>query len=139
MGRLKSPRREPGDVSEDERDRTTITTYVPRYQKDRWSEHADELDMSLSEFVRTMVQAGRSGFDVGNSTGASSARNSGGEGIEDRVAGILARNGPLSWEELLEETSGDVETRLDRALGALQEENRVQYSGRAGGYVLRDE
>src|SRR6056297_3280818 len=43
-------------------DRRSVKTYVPAEQKDRWREHADELGMSQSEFVRTMVQAGRRGF-----------------------------------------------------------------------------
>ena len=42
--------------------RTQVRTYVPAYQKSEWESHADELDMSQSEFVRTMVQAGRTRF-----------------------------------------------------------------------------
>ena len=123
----------------DDDERTSISTYVPRYQKERWSEHAAGLDMSQSEFVRTMVQAGRKGFDRADPEGTSSTSNPGGEGLEERVADTLARLGPLSWDELLEEVTGDVETRLDEALSALQDANRVRYSGRSGGYVHRDE
>ncbi|MDZ7730471.1 MAG: hypothetical protein U5K37_05470 [Natrialbaceae archaeon] len=47
-----------------ESDRATVRTYIPAYQKDHWAEHADELNMSLSEFVRTMVQAGRSDLQI---------------------------------------------------------------------------
>lgn len=42
--------------------RVAVKTYVPAYQKEAWAAEAEELDMSQSEFVRTMVQAGRRGF-----------------------------------------------------------------------------
>ena len=50
-------------MAADGEERTSVRTYVPEYQKEAWAAHADELDMSQSEFVRTMVQAGRSGFE----------------------------------------------------------------------------
>jgi len=43
-------------------DRRSVKTYVPEDQKAIWQDHADDLGMSQSEFVRTMVQAGRRGF-----------------------------------------------------------------------------
>lgn len=125
-------------TSGEDTSRTSVKTYVPQYQKSAWVDHADELDMSLSEFVSTMVQAGRKGFEGEASGEASSERNPGGEGLEDRVVAQL-RSGPLSWDELLESLSGDLESRLDDALTELQDDNRLRYSGRDGGYVLRDE
>jgi len=37
-----------------------VTTYVSAETKGVWEEHADNLGMSLSRFVETMVNAGRS-------------------------------------------------------------------------------
>lgn len=125
-------------VEETDTSRTAVRTYVPAYQKSEWADHAAELDMSQSEFVRTMVQAGRKGFQREASGGASSDRDSGGKGLEERVADQL-QSGPLSWDELVERLSGDLESRLDDTLTELQDRNRVRYSGRDGGYVLRDE
>ena len=45
-------------------DRVGLKTYVPRYQKREWQSHADRLDMTQSEFVRVMVQAGRSKMTI---------------------------------------------------------------------------
>jgi len=45
-------------------ERTVVKTYVPRHQKAEWTDHADALGMSQSEFVRSMVQAGRAAFEV---------------------------------------------------------------------------
>jgi hypothetical protein len=126
-------------------ERTRVQTYVPAYQKDAWQDHADELGMTQSEFVRTMVQAGRRGFLLekrqkdGDSGGASSASNPQGTGIEEEVVEALSDEGALDWNQLLERLTADVEDRLDEALTALQNANRIQHSGRNGGYVLTDE
>lgn len=123
-------------------DRRSVKTYVPAEQKDRWREHADELDMSQSEFVRTMVQAGRRGFSTIESEKTAEPDPTGsdpeGQSLETRVETALA-DGPLSWEELVETVVGDFEDRLEDALDALQDRNRVRYNGRKGGYTLTDE
>ncbi|WP_058366784.1 DUF5805 domain-containing protein [Haloparvum sedimenti] len=128
--------------SEPNTDRTAVKTYVPSYQKSEWKRHADDLDMSQSEFVRTMVQAGRRGFTTGGESnpeeGDEEGSNPGGNGLESRVESVLSRKGPLSWEDLLDALSGDLEERLENALDDLQSEDRVRYSGREGGYVLTD-
>lgn len=139
---------------------TVVTTYVPAYQKAEWEEHADDLGMSQSEFVRSMVQAGRRGFgsidgdertseyvDGTNSTGqqnstTNSVEDRGFEGsnprgkLSETVLQTLEKNGPLSWDELVEEVVGDVEDRLDEAIYELQTENEITHSPRAGKYVL---
>jgi len=123
-------------------DRRSVKTYVPAEEKDRWREHADELGMSQSEFVRTMVQAGRRGFSTGGSENPAetdpSGSDPGGDGLEAQVQSALAE-GPLSWEELVEAVVGDFEDRLETALDELQDRNRVRYNGRKGGYILTDE
>lgn len=120
-----------------ETSRTDVTTYVPEYQKSEWKEHADRLDMSQSEFVRTMVQAGRRGFDIAN-PGVPDA-SPGGDGLETRLQAILREHDFLSWDELVDALAEDVEARLDDALDDLQTQNRVRYSGREGGYTLVDD
>jgi len=123
-------------------ERTAVKTYVPKYQKTAWADHADRLDMSQSEFVRTMVQAGRRDFDLGAEGGDSGAPSSdsdpGGDGLEDRVLETLEREGALSWDELLDRLAGNFEDRLEGALDELQGNDRVRYSGRDGGYVIRE-
>lgn len=126
-------------------DRVGVRTYVPEYQKAEWQEHADELDMSQSEFVRSMVQAGRRGFEFGGQDrdGPSSAVEPGetgvtpgGDGLEDRVLDVLDPETHYDWDELVSTLTDDIEERLDDVLSSLQRENRVQYSGRHGGYTL---
>lgn len=121
-----------------ETDRVSIKTYVPRDQKERWVEHADSLGMSQSEFIRTMVQAGRRDFEIEPGTTGSEPVNPQGETLENRVTEILAANGPLSWEELHESVRDDLSDRLESALETLQAENIVQHSGREGGYRLQE-
>jgi len=117
--------------------RATVKTYVPTYQKDEWQSHADDLDMSQSEFVRTMVQAGRKGFDSGSEEPDSSDPDPGGNGLERQVLELLSSD-TYSWDELLEAVSDDIESRLDETLEELQATNRIRYSGRHGGYTTVD-
>lgn len=126
-------------MDEPERDtsRAVVQTYVPAYQREEWDDHAEQLGMSRSEFVRTMVQAGRRGFgaDTGGEeqTGEQST-----DSLDDQVREELSTAGPLSWEELLAAVTGDIESRLDETLQRLQSGGKLQYSGRQGGYVLED-
>ncbi|MFC6825401.1 DUF5805 domain-containing protein [Halopelagius fulvigenes] len=124
-------------------ERKTVMTYVPAYQKEEWTDHADRLGMSQSEFVRTMVQAGRRDFDVperpyGRTESAAEESPDEGraDGFEESVLDALSVAEHRSWDELLETLTEDIEDRLDETLQELQAENLVQYSGRHGGYTI---
>ncbi|WP_324662084.1 DUF5805 domain-containing protein [Haloarcula sediminis] len=129
-------------MAADSEERTSVRTYVPEYQKERWQSHAEELDMSQSEFVRTMVQAGRSGFEPDSSASAKDVEprspdaNPRGDGLEERVVETLSDGGHYDWDELVAALTDDIEQRLDETLQELQSSGRVRYSGRHGGYVL---
>lgn len=45
-------------------DRPTVYVYPTDEQKERWEERADEFDMSTSEFVASMTEAGIKKFDA---------------------------------------------------------------------------
>ena len=119
--------------------RTSVKTYVPEYQKEEWRRHAERLDMSQSEFVRTMVQAGRRDFEIPSPGGDDDGRRSGESealDLESQVAAALSADEYRSWDELVTRLTDDVETRLDDALQSLQSADRIRYSGREGGYTL---
>jgi hypothetical protein len=132
-------------------ERKTVVTYVPAYQKREWGNHADRLGMSQSEFVRTMVQAGRREFGVpadptsdgnpGESHEGPPERSgtTGTDDFEDRIREALAAGEYLSWDELLASLTDDIEGRLDDTLQRLQSSNVVKYSGRHGGYTLTED
>lgn len=129
-------------------ERATVMTYVPAYQKERWASHAEELGMSQSEFVRTMVQAGRRDFEVPSlpteaqgsdrTESASEGPEDSPDGFERRVKEALSASEYRSWDELLAHLTDDIEDRLDTTLQELQASNAVQYSGRHGGYTLSE-
>jgi Family of unknown function (DUF5805) len=126
-----------------ETSRTVVKTHVPAYQKRIWVDHADELGMSQSEFLRTMVQAGRRGFDPGRTVEGRSSESTGETGetageLATRIEAVLADSGPLSWDELVTALTDGLEDRLEDTLQTLQEEDRVRYSGRDGGYTLNE-
>lgn len=126
-------------MPESNTERTSVKTYVPEYQAEAWADHAEELGMSKSEFVRSMVQAGRNGFE-GVDSGSDPQGSEAEEGVAFEGRVVSALDGETrSWDELLAALTDDVEARLDEALSDLQAENRVQYSGREGGYTLVDD
>jgi len=118
-------------------DAVPVKTYVPPYQKERWREHADRLGMSQSEFVRTMVQAGRRDFEV--PAAAEKPAEEASSGLEPQVKDALSGDEHRSWDDLLEQVTDGVEDQLEAVLAELQEANVVQYSGRQGGYRLVEE
>ena len=119
-------------------DRVSVQTYVPADQRDRWREESDELDMSQAEYVRTMVQAGRRGFDLadGSDEPTSPDVTPGVDGLKSRVLAVLEEQGAADWNALLAGVTDDIEERLDETLEELQTENRIQHSGRQGGYTV---
>ena len=124
--------------SSESTDQKRVTTYVPEQQKSAWKAHAEELGMSQAEFVRTMVQAGRKEFTIEQNTVEpdTGTANPGDDDLETGVLDALESSEPLSWDELRQQLSNDFENRLDSALESLQQQNRIQYSGRAGGYTV---
>jgi hypothetical protein len=130
-------------MDEDDTARTSVRTYLPEYQKTEWESHADALGMSRSEFVRSMVQAGRRGFLENGSSPADPGGNGSGTGAKEAdlqpvILDALSEEA-LGWEELLATVTDDVEGRLEETLQDLQEEDQVRYSGRDGGYTLVDD
>ncbi len=115
-----------------------VRTYVPAYQKSRWESHADDLEMSQSEYIRTMVQAGRKGFESDDEEPRSPDATPGGSDLETQVLDLLS-SGTYNWEELLATVSDDIEGQLEDALDTLQAQDQVRYSGRHGGYVRTGE
>lgn len=134
------------DEEGSETETVQVKTRVPKYQKSEWKADAERLGMSQSEFVRTMVQAGRSGFEAPEN-GASESNpsetppdpsNPRGDGLKLRVHSALAEREVVSWDELVAELSDDFEDRLEAALAELEATNRIRYSPRDGGYVSTD-
>jgi hypothetical protein len=134
-------------------ERSTVRTYVPTYQKEEWHRQADAMGMSLSEFVRTMVQSGRSDFEVPDieDTGGDTddpttpekadpeGANPRGQPLETRILDALDSEGHHSWDELVGTLTDDIEDRMEETLEDLQRRNRIAYSGRNGGYTLLDD
>jgi hypothetical protein len=122
-----------GDV---DTSRTSVRTYVPAYQKEEWQRQADRMDMSLSEFVRSMVQAGRRGFegDTADQTPDEPSVDDGRD-LETQVVAELRERECCSWDVLVTAVTDDIESELERTL---QESPRIQHSPRQGGYLLKD-
>jgi hypothetical protein len=138
--------RESPSMADQDTERTSVRTYVPAYQKEAWAEAADSLDMSLSEYVRTMVQAGKRGFegpkepsDVGDSEEPRSRDATPGvDGLESTVVAALA-DGPCEFDELVDEVAEDLRRDVDEVLDRLEDEGRVEHDRLGGGYRVTDD
>lgn len=119
--------------------REAVTTYVPAYQKAQWQDHAADLEMSQAEFVRTMVQAGRNGFGESEPDSPQSPGSNPRGSVEETVLQALETAGPLSWTELLEEVTADIESQLEEAIVSLQESGQIGHQPRDGTYTRRDD
>ncbi|ESS08947.1 MAG: hypothetical protein A07HN63_01156 [uncultured archaeon A07HN63] len=129
-------------AAEADSEQTSVVTYVPEQQKTEWKQHAEELGMSQAEFVRTMVQAGRKEFTItepDREEPVSPDTDPRGSDLETRVLDALESGEALSWDQLVERLSTDFEDRLADCLESLQAQNRVQHSGRDGGYTTIDQ
>jgi len=53
------------DITEE---KTVATTYPPESLYNSWREHADSLDLAISQYIIRMVEAGRKQVDLQEST-----------------------------------------------------------------------
>jgi hypothetical protein len=107
---------------------TAVKTYVPEWQKTEWEDHAERLDMSRSEFVRSMVQAGRRNIEVSDDATLQDL-------IQEAVEELLAEAGFATYEEIVEVLAADVEDAVVVAIEALEENDQIRYNPQRGGYI----
>lgn len=110
---------------------------VPEYQRREWEQHADELNMSLSEFLRCMTQAGRNDFNT-QSTESPTTPNQTSDlnaTIEFDLLSLIREHEPINWETVMAE----LESEVEKTLNTLQANGSVVYSGKAGGYTVTEE
>lgn len=119
--------------STDGTSRVAVKTYIPEEQKQIWDSHADELSITMSEYIRTMVQSGRSPFTI--ESPPSSDENPRGDSLETAILDIL-QQGPATFDELSNQIIGELEEQLDQTLMKMDE---VVVSGRTGEYQLTDQ
>lgn len=122
-----------------------VTLRVPRHQREEWQEHAADLEMDQSEFLLSMVQAGRRGFEDEEPTSSARGRSEGGfeattpgvNGLESRVLEVIREQGEARWEDLVEELVVDFEDAVVETLKRLENEGRIESDPRTG-YSLSD-
>lgn len=103
--------------SDTEEQQVSAKTYIPSYQLTAWESDANAREMSTSEFIRTMVQAGRKGFGDTPSAGP----HPGGSGLERTLQDLLADE-PMTLDELLAE----LERKTEQTLEQCKENGRIE-------------
>lgn len=128
-----------------------VTAYVSEETKEAWKEHAENLNLTLSQFVELMVNAGRSmykdtapeGFE--GSDLASARRRI--DALEDRIDQLESHTEPGKVFEIytslgdgyrklddLAERVGEEEPEVYEALQLLMDENLVEYDPMRNAY-----
>lgn len=132
-----------------------VTTYVSEDTKEVWRRHASELDMSLSRFVETMVNAGRSlyeetapeGYEDVDVVSARREIESLRERLEAEESSPEASDAIQVYARLdgeprtAEDVAGDVdadEAEVYEALQTLLAEELVEYHPMSNGYTRSD-
>lgn len=121
---------EPGLMSAE--DRVSVKTRVPQYQKDAWQAHAAALDMSQSEYVRTMIQAGRRDFELEPPEPPSRDADPGGSGLETPVLEVLSADEYRDFDAIVDLLTEEIEDLIDDTLQELTAAGEVEVSGRKG-------
>lgn len=103
----------------------SVKTYVPAYQKAEWKNHANELDMSLSEFVRTMVQGGRRTFEEDPLHGDDTDATPGVKPLETAILDSLTESTSKSFDEIVSDVSGDLEAEIESIIENLRENGTI--------------
>jgi hypothetical protein len=113
-------------------ERASVKTSVPQYQKDAWQAHADTLDMTQSEFVRTMVQAGRRGFEVEPPETPSPDANPGGSVLREPVLDALSTTEYSEFDEVVEYVVDQLDALVEETIDSLENEGAIDVSARRG-------
>ena len=84
-------------------DKTTAVTYPPEPLYEQWSDHADTLDMSISQYLIRMVEAGRRNISMD-------------EASTESISGLLQQKADLEREiQRKEERIQDLERQLQHS------------------------
>lgn len=110
----------------------TVSAYIPAYQAEAWRAEADERGMSLSEYVASMTQAGRRGFDLTDTPDDEPS-------VAEMVYAAIREHGPVSYDTLAEARPPGVSPEdLEAALAELQANGRVRHSRDRGYVTVKD-
>ena len=129
--------RDDGPDDPPESDGESVEITVPPNLLAAWEHRARKAKLSVSEYVVRMAEAGRMSVQmepsgVGDDAGTTMSV----EQLTDDVVERLRHEDAVSWEQLLETISSNLEGNLEEALERLQEDDVVRYSGLEGGYKL---
>jgi hypothetical protein len=107
-----------------ETQRTSIS--VPEYQHKIWKDEADELDASMSAYVRMMVQAGRK--ELGYSDSYSTDDDTNGNMELQVIEALQTHNGEAAYADIRNAVLGDLEEDIEEAIINLEQDGTLRTS-----------
>lgn len=122
--------------SDQEAGGTVLNVYVPEHERVEWEQHAEELDLEMSRYVREMVKSGRRPWFSENYRVQPDKGEGANRDLEEQVLTALSEAGPLHNTEVYEEITNQLQTRVDETLLALRDDNRIEQNP-SGAFSLR--
>lgn len=117
---------------------TVLNVYLPKSQKEEWEQHAAEMDLELSRYVREMVQSGRRPWYSGDRKRTVRDQPGDTEPLKQQVLEALQRSQSLDYEDLLEVVTDNIQNRLDSAITELKDEGRVHQNPRGDLFLPKE-
>ena len=114
---------------------TVLNVYVPEHERVDWEQHADELGLEMSRYVREMVKSGRRPWYSENYRVQPEGDEPNQE-LEEQILAALSEAGPLSNDEVYEAITNQLQSRVDEKLMELREDNRIEQNP-SGAFSLR--
>ncbi len=119
-------------------DKKKLNTTVPRYQLELYDEEAEQMGFSSrSEFIRSMINAGRRdfGLDSGGTTGEDGVPQ---RSLEQRVVRLIEEADGLTEQEVVDALTENTEKRVTEILNDLNDEGVIDYDVRQSGFVMEE-
>lgn len=118
-------------------EKQSVKTYVPASQKQLWQEHAASLDMTLSEYVRCMVQRGKSAYAMDDLDTPSQPSNPRGNTSKEGLLDIIDSESATSFDIIVDSYTTHIENEVEAGLVALEQDNLIKQTPR-GGWIKAD-
>lgn len=112
---------------------SAVQVTVPSHQLEQWDELAEQNNMSRSMFVRACVEAGRKQLAELDPTENEPTDTS----LESNIINVISEENGIQTDDLVEKVLEPVKDDIYDEIEQLDEEGRISFSPREGGYVLK--
>lgn len=130
--------------------RKSVQTYISEHQHNIWKDEAAEMGVSLAEYTRIMIQAGRRDFTLPSQPNEiqnkdnrletpSSHVTPGVDALKTHVLEIIESEDYPKRDDIVNAVYSDLDEKLAQAFEELQRNDRIYESWKHDGYAVADQ